>query len=171
MQLIRLHADAGAERLLSSDSTVTWRRSSASHHDRLDGSGLSRPDWQPDPARCEVLAVADVMEAMVSHRPYRPGLPIEMALKEIEDGAGSRYDVKISEIASRLSASTDSNSAFSLAAASACRGPSALKFVAHAREKCDLVHKKGPAPTRLRLLGSDDGPGDRYGRLWYPLVD
>ena len=72
------------------------------HHERLDGSGYPAGLREPDPARARVLAVADVIEAMVSHRPYRPGLPIEMALKEIEAGAGSRYDVKISEIALSL---------------------------------------------------------------------
>jgi len=39
---------------------------------------------------------------MVSHRPYRPGVPIEVALSEIEDGAGTRYDAKACETAIAL---------------------------------------------------------------------
>jgi HD-GYP domain-containing protein (c-di-GMP phosphodiesterase class II) len=49
-----------------------------------------------------VLAVADVVEAMISHRPYRPALPIEAAMSEIEDGAGTRYDAAACETAVSL---------------------------------------------------------------------
>jgi len=43
-----------------------------------------------------VLAVADVVEAMMSHRPYRPALGVEAALDEIERGAGHLYDAAVS---------------------------------------------------------------------------
>ena len=63
------------------------------HHERLDGSGypsgLGGTAILPE---ARVLAVADVLEAMISHRPYRPALPIEAAVTELEDGAGSRYE-------------------------------------------------------------------------------
>jgi HD-GYP domain-containing protein (c-di-GMP phosphodiesterase class II) len=39
-----------------------------------------------------ILAVADVVEAMAAHRPYRPGLGIDAALAEIRDGRGGRFD-------------------------------------------------------------------------------
>ena len=39
-----------------------------------------------------MLAVADVVEAMTTHRPYRPALPVEEAIAEIESGLGERYD-------------------------------------------------------------------------------
>ncbi|HMY47919.1 MAG TPA: hypothetical protein PKX74_20755, partial [Leptospiraceae bacterium] len=42
-----------------------------------------------------ILAVADVVESMISHRPYRPGLGVEHALGEIESGIGTRYDGEV----------------------------------------------------------------------------
>jgi len=46
----------------------------------------------------KVLAVADVIEAMMSHRPYRPTLGTKAALAEIERGAGSLYDAEVSRV-------------------------------------------------------------------------
>jgi HD-GYP domain-containing protein (c-di-GMP phosphodiesterase class II) len=73
------------------------------HHERLDGSGY--PDglhgaeilWE-----ARILAVADVVEAMVSHRPYRPALPAEAVVSELEDGAGRRYEPAACEAAISL---------------------------------------------------------------------
>lgn len=63
------------------------------HHERLDGSGypqgLKGESILPE---ARILAVADTIEAMTSHRPYRPGLGIEAALNEINRGAGKQYD-------------------------------------------------------------------------------
>jgi PAS domain S-box-containing protein len=63
------------------------------HHERLDGSGYPRGlrDGEILPA-ARVLAIADVVEAMSTHRPYRPALPVAEAVAEIESGLGSRYD-------------------------------------------------------------------------------
>ncbi|MEO8507164.1 MAG: HD domain-containing phosphohydrolase [Betaproteobacteria bacterium] len=63
------------------------------HHERLDGSGY--PSGLRGDAICmeaRVLAVADVVDAMASHRPYRPALGIEKALAEIETHAGVLFD-------------------------------------------------------------------------------
>lgn len=63
------------------------------HHERLDGSGY--PNQLRGDAICmeaRVLAVADVVEAMSSHRPYRPALGIDRALAEIEAQAGVHFD-------------------------------------------------------------------------------
>lgn len=63
------------------------------HHERMDGSGypqgLSGEDILVE---ARILAVADVVEAMASHRPYRPGLGIEKALEEISRNRGILYD-------------------------------------------------------------------------------
>ena len=48
------------------------------------------------------MAVADVVEAMASHRPYRAGLGIEAALEEIERGKGSTYDPAVADACLKL---------------------------------------------------------------------
>jgi HD-GYP domain-containing protein (c-di-GMP phosphodiesterase class II) len=63
------------------------------HHERLDGSGypqgLSGDNIIPE---ARILAVADVVEAIASHRPYRPALGIDKALEEIVKNKGILYD-------------------------------------------------------------------------------
>jgi HD-GYP domain-containing protein (c-di-GMP phosphodiesterase class II) len=49
-----------------------------------------------------ILSVADVVEAMSSHRPYRPGLGIEAALAEIERNRGKLYDAQVADACLRL---------------------------------------------------------------------
>jgi len=69
------------------------------HHERLDGSGYPNglKDSQILP-EAKILAVADVVEAMASHRPYRPSLGIEKALHEIEYKKGRLYDPAVVDI-------------------------------------------------------------------------
>lgn len=63
------------------------------HHEKLDGSGyplgLKGNDILPE---SRVITVADVVEAMASHRPYRPALGVEKALEEIKQNTGKFYD-------------------------------------------------------------------------------
>jgi len=68
------------------------------HHERIDGSGY--PQGLKDTKiliEARILAVADVVEAMMSYRPYRPALGLEIALAEIENNAGILYDRRVSE--------------------------------------------------------------------------
>ena len=103
MQLIRAHAAAGADTVALIGFEGAVADIVRQHHERLDGSGypagLSGTEILPE---ARVLAVADVIEAMVSHRPYRPGLPMDVALREIEEGAGVLYDAKACQIAISL---------------------------------------------------------------------
>jgi HD-GYP domain-containing protein (c-di-GMP phosphodiesterase class II) len=66
------------------------------HHERINGSGypfgLSGEDILLE---ARILGVADVVEAMASHRPYRPSLGIEMALEEISQHRGILYDLSV----------------------------------------------------------------------------
>ena len=101
--LIRQHAGAGAEILADIDFQDDIAAMVRQHHERLDGSGypagLKGADILPE---ARILAVADVVEAMVSHRPYRPALPLETALAEIEQGSGRRYDADVCAACARL---------------------------------------------------------------------
>jgi putative nucleotidyltransferase with HDIG domain len=93
MQLIQMHPEVGFEILKLIDFPWPVAEIERQHHERLDGSGYPRGLMEEDiltPAK--VIAVADVVEAMTSHRPYRPGLGIDVALGEIEEGRGILYD-------------------------------------------------------------------------------
>ena len=69
------------------------------HHERLDGSGYPQGLREKDiMMEAKIVAVADVVEEMASHRPYRPSLGIEAALKEIQTGAGRIYDDSVAQI-------------------------------------------------------------------------
>ncbi len=101
--LIRQHAAARAEILADIDFGDDVAAIVRQHHERLDGSGYPSGlrDGEIVPA-ARVLAVADVVEAMVSHRPYRAGRPLEVALAEIEEGSGRRYDPEACAACTRL---------------------------------------------------------------------
>jgi putative nucleotidyltransferase with HDIG domain len=63
------------------------------HHERLDGSGYPTGlRGEETILEARIMSVADVVEAMASHRPYRPALGIEMALEEVLGHKGERYD-------------------------------------------------------------------------------
>ena len=73
------------------------------HHERMDGSGYPR-NLKGDEILIEarIMAVADVVEAMASHRPYRPALGIEKALEEIEKNRGTFYDADAADACLKL---------------------------------------------------------------------
>ena len=73
------------------------------HHERCDGSGYPR-GLKGDEILLEarILAVADIVEAMSSHRPYRPALELEAALEEVESGSGTLYDPEVCGASLRL---------------------------------------------------------------------
>jgi HD-GYP domain-containing protein (c-di-GMP phosphodiesterase class II) len=63
------------------------------HHERMNGSGYPHGLKGDDILlEARILAVADVVEAIASHRPYRPALGIDLALKEISGNKGILYD-------------------------------------------------------------------------------
>ena len=74
------------------------------HHERLDGSGYPMGLKERDIAiGAKILGVADVVEAMSSHRPYRPAIGWQLALKEIKDKKGILYDAEVVAACLRLS--------------------------------------------------------------------
>jgi PAS domain S-box-containing protein len=73
------------------------------HHERIDGSGYPQKLTSENILiEARIIAVADVVEAMTSYRPYRPSLGIEIALAEIENNAGILYDHNVAKACLKL---------------------------------------------------------------------
>ena len=91
--LIKEHARSGYEILKNVESPWPLAQIVYQHHERMNGSGYPR-NLKGDEIFIEarIMAVADVVEAMASHRPYREALGIEAALEEIEKNKGILYD-------------------------------------------------------------------------------
>lgn len=95
-EMVKRHTSVGFDIL--SKASLPWPIAEVAlqHHERLDGSGYPNGlagDEIILPAR--IVAVADVVEAMTQHRPYRPGLGIERALAEVKLGAGTLFDADV----------------------------------------------------------------------------
>jgi HD-GYP domain-containing protein (c-di-GMP phosphodiesterase class II) len=68
------------------------------HHERMDGSGYpGKLKGDSISIEAKIIGVADVYEAMSSHRPYRAAFPKEIALAEIEKNKGILYDPEVVE--------------------------------------------------------------------------
>jgi HD-GYP domain-containing protein (c-di-GMP phosphodiesterase class II) len=92
-KLVQLHATVGGELLGHLDLYDRVRRLVRHHHERFDGRGY--PDGltgEAIPLGARVIAVADAFDAMTSDRPYRKALPLEVAVRELRDGAGRQFD-------------------------------------------------------------------------------
>lgn len=95
-ELIKEHAQNGYEILKNIDfpwpiAQIVWQ-----HHERQDGSGYPQALVSDQILLdAKILIVADVVESMISHRPYRAGLGIEAALKEITTNKGNLFDALI----------------------------------------------------------------------------
>jgi len=101
--LIKTHSRVGYEIL--KDIAFPWPIAQIvlQHHERLDGSGYPRGLTEKDILlEAKILAVADVIEAMASHRPYRPALSLDEALEEIERHKGRFYDSEVTDACLRL---------------------------------------------------------------------
>jgi len=103
MALIRIHPQAGYEVLKKVDFPWPVAEIVHQHHERLDGSGYPLGLKDRDILlEAKIIAVADVVEAMSSHRPYRPSLGTEKALEEIEAHKGVLYDPQVVEACLRV---------------------------------------------------------------------
>ncbi len=95
-QLIQGHSTVGYEILRDIHFPWPVAKIAHQHHERMDGSGY--PQGLKGNQICleaRIVAVADVVEAMSSHRPYRPGLGIELALEEIKQKQGAVFDAEV----------------------------------------------------------------------------
>lgn len=93
--LIKGHTQAGYEVLKEIDFPWPIAEMVYQHHERNDGSGYPRGLKEPEIIiGAKILAVADTVEAMASHRPYRPALGIDKALEQITKFRGQYYDAQ-----------------------------------------------------------------------------
>ena len=102
-ELVKTHAEQGYQILKDIEFPLPIARIIREHHERMDGSGyplgLTGDETLPE---SRILAVADVLDAMSSHRPYRPSLGIEAAISEIETHRGILFDNEVVDATLRL---------------------------------------------------------------------
>lgn len=102
MNIIREHPLTGYEILKEIEFPYPLAEIVYQHHERIDGSGypsgLKGDHIHPD---AKILAVADVLEAMASHRPYRPALGISIAMEELTKNKGRFYDPEVVDVCCR----------------------------------------------------------------------
>jgi PAS domain S-box-containing protein len=97
-RLVQGHAQASYDVLKDVEFPWPVAEVALQHHERMDGSGYPQNlKGEALLLEARIMAVADVVEAMSSHRPYRPGLGIEAALAEIDRGRGTAYDPDVAD--------------------------------------------------------------------------
>ncbi len=102
-ELIKTHPKVGFEILKQIEFPWPIAQIVLQHHERINGSGYPQGLAGEDIIlEARILGVADVVEAMASHRPYRPALGIEKALEEISKQKGALYDCDVADACLRL---------------------------------------------------------------------
>lgn len=99
--MIKMHPEFGFEILkdISFDCKPNIAEVVLQHHERLDGSGYPNGLKEEDISRhAKIISVADVFDAMCSHRPYRPSLGSRSAIEELRKGTGIYYDPDVVQI-------------------------------------------------------------------------
>ena len=101
--IIKAHSQVGYDILKGIELPWPVAVATIQHHERLDGSGYPH-GLKGDEIILEarILAVADVLEAMASHRPYRPALGLDKALEELAQKKGTVYDTEVVNACLRL---------------------------------------------------------------------
>ena len=101
--LIKGHSQIGYDILKSIDFSYPIAQIVIQHHERLNGSGYPN-NLRGDKIILEarIVGVADVVEAMSSHRPYRPALGIDAVLEEISKNRGTLYDPEVVDACLKL---------------------------------------------------------------------
>lgn len=109
VELIRTHCRVGYDIVSAADLPDVVADIALHHHERLDGSGYPdglSGDQISRPAR--IVAVADVLDAMSSHRPYRPALGLSVALDELTTHQGNLYCPEVVAAAQTIASPTNS---------------------------------------------------------------
>jgi PAS domain S-box-containing protein len=101
--IIKTHAQSGHDILKDIEFPWPIARMVLEHHERMDGSGYPNGLVAEETLlESRILSVADVVESMASHRPYRPALGIDAALEEIENKRGTHYDTSTVDACLRI---------------------------------------------------------------------
>jgi PAS domain S-box-containing protein len=96
MSLIQIHPQAGYEILKGIEFPWPVALAALQHHERMDGSGYPQKlRGKEISLEARILAVADVVDAMTHHRPYRPAFSQRDAVEEIKKGRGRIYDKQV----------------------------------------------------------------------------
>ena len=96
LAIVKTHPRVAYDILKTIDFPWPVAKAVLQHHERLDGTGY--PFGLPDSeiiTEARILSVADVVEAIASHRPYRPALGLKKALSELERGRGKQFDSRM----------------------------------------------------------------------------
>ncbi len=102
-ELIRTHAEAGYDILKKIHFPWPISKMVLQHHERMDGSGYPNGlSGEEILLEARIIAVADVVEAMATHRPYRASLGVGFALEEIEANRGKLYDKGVADVCLKL---------------------------------------------------------------------
>jgi PAS domain S-box-containing protein/putative nucleotidyltransferase with HDIG domain len=103
MNMVKAHPQVGRDILKTLELPWLICPMVLQHHERMDGSGYPKGlSGESIALEARILAVADVVEAMASHRPYRPALGIEKALEEISQNRGLLYDFQVVDACIKL---------------------------------------------------------------------
>lgn len=101
--IVKMHAQIGYEILNNIEFPWPIAEIVLQHHERMDGSGYPQGRSGEDiRMEARIIGVADVVEAVASHRPYRPALGIDKALEQISQNRGILYDADVVDICLRL---------------------------------------------------------------------
>lgn len=98
---MELHTEIGHHMLAGSQNPLLQLGAeiARSHHERWDGEGYPRGISGGEiPASARIIQIVDVFSAITTDRPYRDALPLEVALREISDGAGSQFDPNYAQV-------------------------------------------------------------------------
>ncbi len=97
--VLRSHADKGYQIALASKELKPIADFIRYHHERWDGKGYpARLSGDDIPVISRIISIVDAYDAMVNDRCYRKALPIEHAMKEIRDNAGTQFDPHMAEV-------------------------------------------------------------------------
>lgn len=102
-EIMKQHPVHGYQILKAIDFPWPVGRMVLQHHERLDGSGYPGGIKGTEIIlEARLIAVADVIDSMISDRPYRKALPVEQALEEVQKGRGTKFDPAVVDAATEL---------------------------------------------------------------------